>query len=392
MASGGSDRRGNQGSGPPGNPNWGWKKRWMRGTSAFEGKTMPLPRPGDAPHRSCTDCWQGLVYELNDCFRCTIHDGQDLPGSAERKRRDEFRVLVESGQLPEDSCVRCWNGRRRNPGFQCPEHRVGEYVGPDTTPSVPEISEAVMNPKIVIPEKGVIDPYTGREMCQIEVDTMMAEPENAGKCFAEVIKERKVIKEWMDKTAVIQRVPKIKIEEEDIVLTLDFLGIWNLFTDVIQATGTEVSNELDRALGRALRGHLDYQIKKHHLTRVKKQKEGAIQIVPVPVPLEEADLIQWDDSPPIHGQGRIDREVVPMEPVPAWMIVPGRSELEIPRESDGEGGAEEEKCVGEKRCEIEGERDGAKRTGDVVTENETDDEKEEVVLSILGELFTQIGL
>ncbi len=237
---------------------------------------MPASRPGDAPHRLCLDCWQGLIYDRNEYFRCEVHYGQDLPGSAERARRDEFRELVESGRLPITECVRCWNGRRRNPHYRCPEHRLGNAALPENPNPVPELSEAVINPKIIIPAEGVINPYTGREMCQMEIDAIMAKPENSGKSFAEVMQEMKEMKN------ATQKIQKVKIVEAELVLELDFLGIWNLFTDVIQATGTEVSNELDRALGRALRGHLEYQIRKHPRTEIKKKEEKAASAVQVP--------------------------------------------------------------------------------------------------------------
>ncbi len=337
---------------------------------------MPLTRPEDAPHKSCNDCWQGLVYDVDEYFRCAIHYGQNLPGSAERKRREEFRELVEGGQLPATECVRCWNGRRQNPGFQCPEHRVDENIRPGTggPPPLPEINEAVLNPTIIIPEKGVIDPYTGQDMCQMEIDAMMAEPENNGKSFAEVMEERRQTKAWLDNQST-QRVQKVQIEEEDIILKLDFLGIWNLFTNVIEATGIEFPNEMDSALGRALRGHLDYQIKKHHLTLEKKREEETTPAVPgLP---EETDLIQWDDSPPIKREREIEWAITPITPVPVGMVVENPNESESEEKEEDESEAKE---VGS------GEKKGS------ASKNETDDEKKEFVNSILAELLDGVAV
>ncbi len=58
MASGGRDGRKPQ---PP-IKQWGWKTRIYRKTSVFEGKSMPAPRPGDAPHRLCQECWIDKLY------------------------------------------------------------------------------------------------------------------------------------------------------------------------------------------------------------------------------------------------------------------------------------------------------------------------------------------
>ncbi len=99
------------------------KKRFMRKSSPFEGKSMPAPRPGDAPHRSCNHCWQGQICEVEEEFRCPEHEGQDLPGSMERQRRDEFRQLAESGQLGENPCLPCWNGSRHIERYLCSIHR-----------------------------------------------------------------------------------------------------------------------------------------------------------------------------------------------------------------------------------------------------------------------------
>ncbi len=222
---------------------------------------------------------------------------------------------MESGELPKDACLRCWNGGRKIPKYRCLQHRDEEpvhWVGP--TVVAPEVRVEILQPEIIVPSTGICDPKTGKRMNQKAVAGMMSKPRYQGTCFAEVMVARREEREEEEE----RRQPKCVLpcpNGEEVPLT--HVEVISMIFDIMEKTGHPIPDgEKTHLAVHNIQATLTSLLQNHRKRRPKK---------PVTPELVYAkpDLISWEDDPIQLWEDEVQWEVTPINPVALWEDLQG---------------------------------------------------------------------